>query len=53
MILSKSILFMLFYTVVICISIIYMDKFIIYKMLLNPISTVIKHFYSNKNKIVK
>mgnify|MGYP003301006117 CR=1 FL=1 len=46
--LPMSILFVLFYSVIICVSIIYMGKFVNYKMLLNPISTVIKHFVSNK-----
>ena len=45
--LPMSIFFVLFYSVAICTSIIFMGKFINYKMLLNPISTVFKLFDKN------
>lgn len=46
--LPMSVFFVLFYSVITCASIIFMGKFINYKMLLNPISSVYKLFDKNK-----
>lgn len=46
--LPTSVLFMLGYSAIIIVTIIFIGRYINYKMLLNPISTLIKYFDSNK-----